>query len=61
MKNKKIKLLTSLLTIAPIFTFAVTVNNSTNSLKNNVLNTDNSSSLLEKNNVSNLKEEDFVE
>ena len=56
MKNKKIKLLTSLLTIAPIFTFAVTVNNSTNSLKNNVLNTDNSSSLLEKNNVSNLKE-----
>ena len=48
MKNKKIKLLTSLLTIAPIFTFAVTVNNSTNSLKNNVLNTDNSSSLLEK-------------
>ena len=56
MKNKKIKLLTSLLTIAPISTFAVTVNNSTNSLKNNVLNTDNSSSLLEKNNVSNLKE-----
>ena len=56
MKNKKIKLLTSLLTIAPIFTFAVTVNNSTNSLKNNVLNTDNSSALLEKNNVSNLKE-----
>ena len=56
MKNKKIKLLTSLLTIAPISTFAVTINNSTNSLKNNVLNTDNSSSLLEKNNVSNLKE-----
>ena len=56
MKNKKIKLLTSLLTISPISTFAVTVNNSTNSLKNNVLNTDNSSSLLEKNNVSNLKE-----
>ena len=56
MKNKKIKLLTSLLTIAPISTFAVTVNNSTNSLKNNVLNTDNSFSLLEKNNVSNLKE-----
>ena len=56
MKNKKIKLLTSLLTITPISTFAVTVNNSTNSLKNNVLNTDNSSSLLEKNNVSNLKE-----
>ncbi len=53
MKNKKIKFWTSLLTIAPISTFAVTVNNSTNSLKNNVLNTNNSSSLLEKNNISN--------
>ena len=56
MKNKKIKFWTSLLTIAPISTFAVTVNNSTNSLKNNVLNTNNSSLLLEKNNVSNWKE-----
>ena len=56
MKNKKIKFWASLLTIAPISTFAVTVNNSTNSLKNNVLNTNNSSLLLEKNNVSNWKE-----
>ena len=60
MKNKKIKFWASLLTIAPISTFAVTVNNSTSSLKNNVLNTNNSSLLLEKNNVSKLLEKNNV-
>ena len=48
MKNKKIKLLTSLLTIAPISTFATIVNNNANSLKKTILENSNSSKLLEK-------------
>ena len=56
MKNKKIKLLTSLLTIAPIFTFATIVNNNANSLKKTILENSNSSKLLEKNNAFSLKE-----
>ena len=56
MKNKKIKLLTSLLTIAPISTFATIVNNNANSLKKTILENSNSSKLLEKNNAFSLKE-----